>query len=78
MDKTRLELVFSKTDLRTLDALLHLKQTQHALTRENTMEHLIHHFLKRLEEKELTKEQRDYYKAMVDEYSNLYLQELYS
>jgi Mg2+ and Co2+ transporter CorA len=42
------------------------------------MEDLIHHYLKRLQEKTLTKEQRDYYKEMVDHYSTLYLEDLYS
>lgn len=41
------------------------------------MENLILHYLNRLEETSLTEEQRKLYEGMVDEYSLLFLQELY-
>ena len=42
------------------------------------MEQLIQHYLKRLIESTLTPEQRKLYQGLLDEYSALYLQEIYS
>jgi len=59
-----------------LDGLVRLKETQQQ--GEPQMEQLIQHYLKRLTESTLTPEQRKLYQGLLDEYSALYLQEIYS